>query len=166
MAIKISNLQQISDQYQQRQYLFTDLHLDFAVASNFSSGANSDVKGNDVKIDYDENAIRNSLRNLFNTRPGQRFLFPKYGLDLNQYLFEGVNERHGQIIGEKIVTSIGYFEPRVTVTSCNVIAMPDDNQYDITVIVNIPIFSTAMSLNSHLDVKNQTFIFVETSRNR
>ena len=166
MAIKISNLQQISDQYKQKDYYYKDLHLDFEKSSNFSTSLNRKIEGNDVKIDFDESAIRNSLRNLFNTKPGQRFLFPLYGLDLYQFLFEAVSEFNGQLIGEKIVTSIENFEPRVSVVECNIIAKPDDNEYDITIVVKIPILNSVASINTLLDVKNQSFIFLETSRNQ
>jgi phage baseplate assembly protein W len=166
MAIKISNLQQISDQYKQKDYYYKDLHLDFEKSSNFSTSLNRKIEGNDVKIDFDESAIRNSLRNLFNTKPGQRFLFPLYGLDLYQFLFEAVSEFNGQLIGEKIVTSIENFEPRVSVVECNIIAKPDDNEYDITIVVKIPILNSVASINTLLDIKNQSFIFLETSRNQ
>ena len=166
MAIKISNLQQISDQYKQKAYYYKDLHLDFEKSGEFNTTLNRKIEGNDLKVDFDETAIRNSLKNLFNTKPGQRFLFPLYGLDLHQYLFEAVSEFNGQLIGEKIVTSIENFEPRVSVVECNVVAMPDDNQYDITIIVSIPIFNSVASINTILDTKNQSFVFIETSRNR
>lgn len=166
VAIKIPNLEQISERYSQKDYYYKDLHLDFQKDGNFSTALNRKIEGNDVQIDYDESAIKNSLRNLFNTKPGQRFLFPKYGLDLNQYLFEAVSEFNGQIIGEKIVTAIKNFEPRVTLRRCDVVAMPDDNQYDITIIVEIPIIDTLASINTVLDTKNKSFVFIETSRNR
>ena len=124
------------------------------------------IEGNDLQVDYDEIAIKNSLKNLFNTKPGQRFLFPLYGLDLNQFLFEGVNEINGQMIGEKIVRSIELYEPRVRLRQCKVVAKPDDNEYDITIIVEIPIINSTASINTRLDIKNQSFIFLETSRNR
>jgi phage baseplate assembly protein W len=166
MAIKIANLEQIADQFKQKNHAFKDLHLDFGKTTQYNSTLKQRVEGNDIAVDYDENAIRNSLRNLFNTRPGQRFLFPLYGLDLYQYLFEAVSKENGQIIGERIVTSIENFEPRVRVQKCNVVAMPDDNQYDVTIIIQIPLFNTIQSINTTLDVKTQSFIFVETSRNR
>ena len=166
MAIKISNLQQISDQYKQKDYYYKDFHLDFEKSSVYSTSLQKKIEGNDLKVDFDESAIRNSLKNLFNTKPGQRFLFPRYGLDLNQFLFEAVNEFNGQLIGEKIVTSIEVFEPRVNLLQCNVIAKPDDNEYEITIVLEIPIFNTTTSINTTLDTKNQTFIFLETSRNR
>ena len=166
MAIKIANLEQIADQFKQKQFAFKDLHLDFGKTSIYNPVLRTRIDGNDVNVDFDESAIRNSLKNLFNTRPGQRFLFPLYGLDLYQYLFETVSQENGQLIGERIVTSVENFEPRVRVQTCNVVAKPDDNEYEITLIVSIPIFNTVASINTILDTKNQTFIFVETSRNR
>lgn len=166
MAIKISNLEAISKQFEQKTHVYKDLHLDFEKSFEFNTTLNKRIEGNDVRVDYDEAAIRNSLLNLFNTKPGQRFLFPLYGLDLNQFLFEAVSEENGQIIGEKIVTSIEKYEPRVRLQRCSVVAMPDDNQYDITIMITIPILNTTTSINTTLDVKTQSFIYLETSRNR
>ena len=166
MAIKISNLQQISEQYKRKDYYYKDLHLDITKSGNYSTALQRKIEGNDIEVDYDESAIKNSIRNLFNTKPGQRFLFPLYGLDLSQFLFEACTEFNGQMIGEKIVRSIEIFEPRVNLRQCNVVAMPDDNQYDITLILEIPILNTTTSINTALDVKNKSFIFLETSRNR
>ncbi len=166
MAIKITNLEQIAKQYEVKEYLYKDLHLDFAKNYVFNSTLNSRVQGNDLQVDYDVNAIINSLKNLFNTKPGQRFLFPLYGLDLNQYVFEAITTTNGRLIGEKISDSIQTFEPRVTLLQCNVESDPDQNQYSITIIIYIPLFNTTSSINSTLDVKTQTFIFIETSRNK
>lgn len=166
MAIKINNLEQISEQYKQKEYLFKDLHLDFEKSSIYDTFAQRRIEGNDIKVSYDESAIRNSLKNLFNTKPGQRFLFPLYGLDLNQFLFESVTSEIGQLIGEKIVRSIEQFEPRIKLLECNILAMPDDNQYDVTIIVRIPSINRNISINTALDTKTQSFIFIENARNR
>jgi phage baseplate assembly protein W len=159
VAIKIANLEEISEQYKQQAYYYKDLHLDFMKDGTFSSVLVKKTDGNDVKVDYDEVAIRNSLINLFNTKPGQRFLFPLYGLDLSSYVFEAVNDVNGQIIGEKVVRCIKNFEPRVTLKRCNIIALPDDNQYEITIILEIPILNTSTNINMVLDTKTQTFLY-------
>jgi len=166
VAIKITNLDKIAKEYEIKNHLYKDLHLDFSRNYVFNTTLNSRIDGNDLQVDYDVNAIINSLKNLFNTKPGQRFLFPLYGLDLNQYVFEAITPDNGRMIGEKISNSIETFEPRVTLLQCKVESDPDQNQYDITIIVYIPLFNTTSSLNSTLDVKTQTFIFVETSRNK
>jgi phage baseplate assembly protein W len=166
MAIKISNLQQLSDAYEIKKSVYSDLHLDFRKNGIYSEEIKQRINGNDVAVDYDESAIRNSLKNLFNTRPGQRFLFPKYGLDLYQYLFEPISESIGQSIGERIVRAVELYEPRIKIRNCYVKCLSEDNQYDITLIVEFPTFNTTASINTTLDIQNQSFIFVETSRNR
>jgi phage baseplate assembly protein W len=166
MAIKISNLQQLSDEYEIKKFVFSDLHLDLKKNGYYSEAIQQKNEGNDLAVDYDESAIRNSLKNLFNTRPGQRFLFPKYGLDLYQYLFEPISENIGRSIGDRIVRAVELYEPRVKVKNCYVKCLMDDNQYDITLIVEFPVFHTVASINTTLDIQTQSFIFIETSRNK
>lgn len=163
MAIKISNLEQIVKQVAQKEYVFKDLHLDFSKSTTYDPTVMQQVEGNDIKVDYDTNAIRNSLRNLFNTRPGQRFLFPLYGMDLNQFLFESITEPNARILGETIVRSIKTYEPRVKVEECNVYMKPDENTYEITIIISIPRFNTSITINTSLDTKTQNFIFLENN---
>jgi len=160
VAIKISNLQQISDQFEQQGYYYSDLSLDFAHDTIFSTTIGKIIEKNDVKIDLNKQAIMNSLRNLFRTKPGQRFLFPLYGLNLESYLFEAVNENNARNLGDQIVKAIQNFEQRVRVAYCNVNMKPDEGTYDITIVVEIPILRNTMSINTLLDVKSQSFIFI------
>jgi phage baseplate assembly protein W len=166
VAIKISNLKSISDDYASRQYFYNDLHLDFTFQQNYSPALGTRPTMNDIKMSYDESAIRNSLQNLFNTRPGQRFLFPNYGLDLNEFVFESATEDNARLIGEKIANAIYNYEPRVTLKRCIVIPDPDNNVFDVTVIVEIPLFSTELTINTNLDNRTKSFVFIGTSRNR
>ena len=167
MAIKLTSLEQIAQQYtSNKPSVYTDLHLDFATSDIYNTSLGYAIKGNDLKVSYDENAIKNSLKNLFNTKPGQRFLFPLYGLDLNQFLFEAITPINAQLIGEKIVSSIDKFETRVSVVNVNVVSDPENNMYDITIVVQIPIFNTVTTLNTTLDAKTQTFVYIDTPRNR
>jgi len=77
MAIKLTNLEAISKQTTvDKVYTYKDLHLDFSPDSRYDVVSNITINKNDITVDYDEQAIKNSLKNLFSTRPGQRFLFP------------------------------------------------------------------------------------------
>lgn len=166
MAIKIPNLKNIADQFSVKQYVFKDLHLDFAKEYNYDQSSHTKISTNDLQVDYDLKAITNSLKNLFNTRPGQRFLFPKYGLDLNQFLFEPITRVNAQSIGERIVHSVDEFEPRVRITNCKVTPVPDDNEYYIQLSMEFPLFNTQFTLDGALNTTAQTFIVAETSRTR
>lgn len=165
MAIKIKTLEQITDNYKSKQYIYKDLFLDFEQTKITSPGFQQSLQSNDIKVDYDLAAIINSLTNLFNTLPGQRFLFPEYGLDLNQFLFSPITIDNGDLIGNIIYNGIRTFEPRVTPQKVNIAADPDNSQYFVTIIINIPIFNINTGLDFLLDIKKQSFIFLETSRN-
>ena len=164
MAIKITNLEQLAEST--KRFVYSDLHLDLSKNGNYSEDIQQQIETSDVTVDYDESAIRNSLRNLFNTKPGQRFLFPEYGLDLYQFVFEPISEQIGQLIGEKIVNAVETYEPRITVQNCYVECLEEENQYDIPLIIEFPTFNTISTINSILDMRDQSFIFVETSRNQ
>lgn len=166
MAIKIKNLETIASNYTAKQYVYKDLSLDIAQTKIESPGFKLPVPGVDIKADFDISAINNSLTNLFNTLPGQRFLFPEYGLDLYQFLFSPVTEDNGSLIGDIIYNGVTNYEPRVIVKSVNVTVDPDNNQYLITLIIEIPIIGLTTESQFSFDIKKQTFIYLPTSRNK
>lgn len=166
MAVKIKNLESIANQYTDQQYVYKDLSLDLAQTKIESPGFRLPVPGADIKADFDLGAINNSLTNLFNTLPGQRFLFPEYGLDLYQFLFSPVTEDNGDLIGNKIYQGILKYEPRVIPKRVKVIVDPDNNQYLITIAIEIPIISLTTESQFMFDIKKQSFISLPTSRNK
>ena len=166
MAIKITNLQKLSKQFEVDEFLYKDLHLDFKKTKNVINSLNVTIEKGDIETDFDKSAIKNSLRNLFNTKPGERFLFPNYGLNLYQFMFEPITNSVAQMIGEQIVKSIEAYEPRVRVRQCKINGVPENNEYEITLILEFPVFNTVATLNSTLDIQTQSFIFAETPKNR
>lgn len=165
MAIKIKKLDQVSKNYTAQQYLYKDLSLDITQTKIESPGYRLSIPGTDIKASFDLNAIKNSLQNLFNTKPGQRFLFPTYGLDLNQFLFQPITQTNGNIIGSKIFSAVNKFEPRVKPRQVNVILDPDNNQYIINIIIDIPELNVVTTIETNFDLRKQTFIVLPTSRN-
>jgi phage baseplate assembly protein W len=117
------------------KFTYSDIHLDF----------NEPIK-RDVKADYDEAAIKNSLVNLFNTLPGQNLLNPEYGLNLLQYLFTPASESIANLIGQNILKQIGRHEPRVTVSNVNVEVNSDEQTYIITLSIII------LPLNKNINI--------------
>jgi phage baseplate assembly protein W len=171
MAIKIPNLQTIADTYNASSNVYTtnpfvykDLYLDIAQNETLYQGFQNPVFKKDIKVSYDDQAISNSLTNLFNTIPGQRFLFPEYGLNLRQYLFEPISEINAQIIGRNIFDTIKLYETRVTPLNVNVIADPDNNLYIITITVVIPVYNATVSIYYNYDITGQKFINITNNQ--
>lgn len=156
-SITFNNLKPLSKNVQ--SYTYTDLFLDIQEEPIGISGNYLEVRGSgrDIKIAYDLNAIRNSLTNLFNTIPGERFLLPDYGSDLRRYLFEPVTDMQGTIIGREIYSAITRWEPRVTVVNISVRGYIDDQEYEIDVVLNVPFSNTPIYLKSLLTRNGYVF---------
>jgi phage baseplate assembly protein W len=165
MAIKIKNLEQLSNDYTIKKYVYKDLSLDIGLTKIESPGFNLPIPGADIKASFDISAIANSLTNLFNTLPGQRFLFPEYGLDLYQFLFEPITDFNAEILGRRILDGIKKFESRVNPLQIKVKPNPDENTYYVTAVLKIPILNTTTETMFLLDTKRQTFLFLPAAKN-
>ena len=116
-------------------HLYTDVHLDFS---------NPVVR--DVAADYDQDAVSNSITNLFNTIPGQNLLNPQYGLNLMQYVFSPATDTTARLIGKKIMENLTVYEPRVKVQSISIEVDSDAQTFTITLSIIIP------SLNAYIKI--------------
>jgi phage baseplate assembly protein W len=121
-----------------KQYLYADLHLDLEGSYNVGNTLYQKPEINDFKLDYDINAIKNSLANLFSTTPGEKVLNPEFGMDLRKYLFDPATRDVAENIRDEIYRQIAKFEPRVKIQNINITVLEDVNEFDITLVINIP----------------------------
>ena len=139
MALKLDILKDTKNTNSFRSYSYADLHLDLELNSYTSDKAVGTSKNaQDLKLSYDENAIYNSIKNIFNTKKGQKILTPTFGLDLEQYLFENISKENGELIGTTIFEELSLYEPRIIVNNVDIIARPDQNEYKISISITIP----------------------------
>jgi len=92
----------------------------------------------DLQANFDLDAIRNSLRNIFNWRKGERILNPEFGNPLNDYMYEPITDETARSIGASIKNAINTWEPRVRIVSVNVFPDEDSNEYYVEIEVNVP----------------------------
>jgi phage baseplate assembly protein W len=121
-------------------FLYSDLYLDIQEQKVFSKSNEENKVKSDIRLDYDINAIKNSLNSLFNTKKGQRPLYPEWGINLEAFLFEPLNEDVAYKIGKAIQQGI-LQEPRVVLLNLNVIIDSDQLAYDIELHLFIPSLS-------------------------
>ena len=139
MAIILDILKDRKNTDAYRKFSYADLKLDLDLNSHIPSTPVGVGKNPvDFRLSYDENAIFNSIRNIFNTKKGQKILNPTFGLDLEMFLFDNISRENADIIGKTIYEELPVYEPRITVDSVNVVARPDDNEYELTITIIIP----------------------------
>ena len=140
MAINLDFLSDRSTKDRAQKYVYADLHMDFKLQSSLSNSYLSDpgTQLKDVNIDYDVRAIETSIRNIFNTKPGEKILNPAFGLDLSQYLFEPISEDTAREIGNTILEQLPLYEPRVNLNSIDIVAKENNNEYIVTMSITVP----------------------------
>jgi phage baseplate assembly protein W len=144
--IKLDNIKKVDNQLEVSfkkdvDIIYSDLHLDLKTQYTVQNQLYHSLNRKDLVLDYNEEAIKNSLKTLFTTLPGQKILNPEYGLNLEQFLFYPVNEFYARNIGETILVSIRLYEPRINVTNVNVYPNEDEMMYEINIYYEIPKFS-------------------------
>ena len=70
-----------------------------------------------VVMTSDEEDIHASLKILFGTSLGERFLHPKYGLDMRDLLFEPMSTTTTTLLKDRIRIAILIYEPRIDMVS-------------------------------------------------
>lgn len=103
--------------------------------TNIIFGIDPTVK--DLKKDLDINAVKNSIKNILQTKKMERRMLPEFGASLEQLLFEPIDETTAKRIGKIMIDELAYWEPRITVTNLLVVADEEGMRYDITLEYSI-----------------------------
>jgi hypothetical protein len=85
----------------------------------------------DLRKKTKETAIKQSVRNLLLTSPGERLFNPGWGCNLRGFLFEPISEVSAIEIKEMVNLSLLNYEPRIEVIDILVVPMIDRDGYDI-----------------------------------
>lgn len=73
-----------------------------------------------VKMISDEEDIKSSLHVLLTTKLGERIMFPGYGCNLEELMFENLDRTLITFVSDLIRTAILYHEPRIDVTKIDI----------------------------------------------
>ncbi len=119
-------------------YLYADLHMDLLKRYNINDQVNNDGEINDLKVDYDFDAIRNGLVNLFTTSPGEKLLEPEFGLDFRKYLFDNLTREMAADLRGTIYKQVRRYEPRVTLKDVRIVIYEDESEMDIDIYFDVP----------------------------
>jgi phage baseplate assembly protein W len=101
--------------------LYKDIDLTFAKTTS-----------NDVAKRIDVNAVKQSIKNLLLTRPGERPFQPNLGSELYSILFEPMDAVTVETLKGVISNCIGNYEPRVKLQEVAVNPNYDENAYDVS----------------------------------
>lgn len=133
-------------------YLYKDLLLDIEPAVYYNKQLNKSVILKDIQGSYDMDAIKNSIKNIFLTSPGQKILSPEFGINLRRFIFEPANSFTAYRIKADILNNLPDMEPRINIQEVTVIPIPDEHEFYITLQINVPSLNAyGISLKSLLN---------------
>ncbi len=98
-----------------------------------------------------ENAVKQSIRNLVLTDRGERLMQPTIGCDIRGSLFENIDANTILILEENIKTTIKTFEPRCNLRDVEVLANTDNNDLQVTIVFSVINTTTTSSLTIDLN---------------
>lgn len=88
---------------------------------------------NDVAVKTDEDAVRESIKNLLLTDRGERLFQPNLGSDIRATLFESNTPATLTILKQRVLETIANHEPRCTVIDVQLNSDFDDNTVNIKI---------------------------------
>jgi phage baseplate assembly protein W len=91
----------------------------------------------DVSRKYDENAIKQSIKNLVMTNHYERPFHPEIGSQINSLLFEQFSPLLQGMLERSIINTISNFEPRVELLEVLVNLNPDNQSVLVTITFRI-----------------------------
>jgi len=91
----------------------------------------------DIPLLKNEQAVKESVLNLLSTEIGSRPMHPDYGINLNRYLFEPIDDITSDLIAYDIQRGLEVYEPRINNVNVEVIPTEEENSYTIYLSFNI-----------------------------
>ena len=142
-----------------QNYLYKDLFLDIKNRVSFNRQLNRKEELKDVQGLFDIESIQNSIANALLTSPGQKILNPEFGIDLRRFIFEPVNPFTQLEIQTDIEERLPGLEPRIELENVEVSANEDQQEYNITLQINVPSLNVyGLSLRSVLNSNGYNFV--------
>ena len=91
----------------------------------------------DLSRKVNENAVRESIRNLVSTDRGERLFQPDIGCDIRGSMFENMDPNTVLILKENITNTIKTYEPRCDLKEVLISANIDNNSVSVKIIFSV-----------------------------
>jgi phage baseplate assembly protein W len=100
---------------------------------------------------YDEQAIKNSLKNLILTANYERPFHSEIGSPIKRLMFEPASPMLQVMLQRAVIDTVNNFEPRVQLLNVDVVVSEDD--YEVYVTVEFKIVNTTQPLTLELTLE-------------
>jgi phage baseplate assembly protein W len=112
---------------------------------DFSIGMERNPFTDDAAVVQNDSSIKQAVKNLVLTSPGEKPFQPLVGSKVSRLLFEPLDPFTADTIKEEIINTINQYEPRVQLTEVLVTPIYEGNKLNVSIeyrIVGLPIVET------------------------
>ncbi len=137
------------------QTRYTEIEYDEKTGATIYSDVDISFKAHPVTGDIiktkNATVIKQSMRQILQTRANERLGHPEIGAGVQELLFEPMNQLTENRLVRKIADSLRMLEPRATIRDIIVMGEPDRNTYRIKIIFTM--------LGQQTDETFETFLY-------
>jgi phage baseplate assembly protein W len=105
----------------------------------------------DISRKFDENAIKQSIKNIILTKNFERPFHSNIGSQISSLLFEPITPMTSAMIKKTVANTINSYEPRINLLDVSVLLSPDNSGVYVTIVFRIINTSTPISVNMFLE---------------
>lgn len=113
--------------------VFTPRTKKINLYSDFKKDLEVNLLTDDLAITRDEDAVKESMRNLMLTDRGERLMQPNLGAGLKELLFENLTPATLELIKDRVQSTLEIYEPRADIIDVTVAGSLDENEVYVTV---------------------------------
>ena len=109
--------------------------------------SNRNPVSDDLTKKVNEEAVKESIKNLILTNRGERLMQPDVGSDLRKLLFENYTPATNKIVETLIKNTIKNYEPRAEIIGVSIVGEPDRNSVMVNIVFATKLVEDPISFN-------------------
>lgn len=113
--------------------LFTPKSKKVTIYADFKKNLEVSPLSQDLTLNKDEDAVKESIKNLILTDRGERLMQPNIGGNIYAMLFENLTPSTLKLIEENVRSTINLYEPRAELQDVTATSNIDDNAVNIRI---------------------------------
>jgi phage baseplate assembly protein W len=131
--------------------VFTAKTKKISIYSDFKKNLEISPVSSDLTVNKDEDAVKESIRNLILTDRGERLMQPNIGGHINAMLFENITPATLKLIEDRVRSTIELHEPRAELQDVVVSSNIDDNVVSVKIVFYIRNVQQPITLDVFLE---------------
>jgi len=131
--------------------VFTAKSKKINLYQDFKKNLERSPVSNDLTVFKDEDAVKESIKNLILTDKGERLMQPNLGGNITAMLFENITPATLTLIEDQVRSTIELHEPRAELENVIVSTGADENSIQVRIIFYIKNIQQPISLDVFLE---------------